>query len=401
VGAVTVLPGDVRTYTDAVGAGSGIQVRNVSDRPRQVNARLEITSLRDSRYAVVVRRSLSLAARSYQSAVFGPIEVDSFRDRSPEASRSPTRYRFRVEILEGARLIDEASFDFEIGPTPAQAAQIQGVPITCNRGETISITGTGFGNVQGESNILFNGEAVTVTQWNNNFIRVQVPDQAPSVCEVVVQTRDAQTQRLVQSNMRRLWVGPLMPIQYSRAIRIAVDLKGAQWDVERLKDGVVTREQKEAPFGAAAHTLVGDTQFLPIEWKNNRFSCSHATDKYSFNLYGVMDPSGQSILVLTIDQTSRNDFGGGTYTEGRRRITLKNIPLASWNPATAFYANYYIKGLTRERHFTSAEGFTRTVVMEGDKLKEQVTETYREVTDWGNSAIYVYFTENPVQTPQP
>jgi IPT/TIG domain len=65
----------------------------------------------------------------------------------------------------------------QTGPVPA----IQDIsPASGPAGTTVTITGSGFGAMQGSSSVTLSGTIVTPISWSNTKIVVPVPQQAPT-----------------------------------------------------------------------------------------------------------------------------------------------------------------------------------------------------------------------------
>ncbi|NJD10409.1 MAG: hypothetical protein FIB01_08240 [Gemmatimonadetes bacterium] len=171
---VDPLPGTVATFT----VPGELQLAN-SSLTDQVNASvwLDITAVGapagEGHYAV--RGDVTIGAN--RTANFKPasVPVDTFRYNRGTA----TQYQATVSALVNNTLVDRQSLQFSIASvTPVLTAV---VPAAADVGGVVELRGSQLGSSRYHNRVDFNGvEATQVVGWQNDLVRVKVPQNATS-----------------------------------------------------------------------------------------------------------------------------------------------------------------------------------------------------------------------------
>jgi hypothetical protein len=167
--ATDVLPGTVATLKQ----GGDIEVVNASrTTPKTVTVWLDIFGKGPQKTHCSMTKEVALGANASGRVTFDDIPVDEFRDNDTK----PSSYRLQVSVYENQVMVDCADLTFTIDTITPEITSL--APSTTGVGNTMTIIGSHFGTVRGQSVVTFNGIAAAdadYISWSDTEIRIKVP----------------------------------------------------------------------------------------------------------------------------------------------------------------------------------------------------------------------------------
>jgi len=195
-------------------------------------------------------------------------------------------------------------------------------PKYVNPGDTLTISGKGFGDTQQSNTVTVDDQFVDVLTWSDNEIVILTPDVADSGCvNVIMNDQPSNPGYVVNLSAVNL-------LDYLQQTTYVLAYYRGWFTSWEIVDTI------QSCSGVSLHSSVN----YPLIWDGTAFGCSYSESDYgeweeysssSFQVSGTVSDDGSMLLAIDERYSYSGDNGSHSYWYGESQLSVSSIELES------------------------------------------------------------------------